>query len=92
MTANHRLAITAKAPGERSTVTIDGHDISRALTGLTLSIGVGQIPTATLDLLLIDATQFQDAEARILIPEATRETLLALGWTEPDDTTTSPAP
>ena len=93
MSNNHRLAITAQAPGERSTITIDGHDISNALTGLTLEIGVGKVPTATLDLLLIDTTEYQDAETRILIPEATRDTLVALGWTPPEQSDTAkPSP
>lgn len=78
-----RLGITAKAPGEHSTVTLDGHDIARALTGLTLTLGVGQVPTATLDLLLLDITEVQDAETRILVPDATRDVLTALGWTAP---------
>jgi hypothetical protein len=78
-----RLAIRATATGHGRTVTLDGNDISKALTGVTLTLGVGQVPTATLDLLLIDVTEVQDAETRILIPDATRDALTAIGWTPP---------
>lgn len=82
---HHRLAITTAATGYGSTVTLDGQDISHALTGLTLNLGVGRASIATLDLLLIDITEVKDAQTRILVPDATRDALTALGWTPPAD-------
>lgn len=79
----HRLAITARGLG--STVHLDGHDIGSALTGLTLTLSAGQAPTATLDLAIHNVTELQDSETRILIPDATRDALIALGWTPPAD-------
>jgi hypothetical protein len=84
MPDTHRLAITATGVGTAE-VLLNGQDIANALTGLTLDMGVGKVPTATLDLLLIDTTKVQDAETRIFIPDATREALLALGWTPPTE-------
>lgn len=75
------LSITTQ--GHAAEVRIDGHDIADGLTGLTLSMGVGRIPTATLELLIPDVTELHDAETQLLIPDSTRDVLVALGWTPP---------
>lgn len=80
----HNLAIKATGIGTAE-ILLNGQDIASALTDLTLTMGVGKVPTATLDLLLIDTTQIQDAETRILIPDATRDLLVTLGWTPPGE-------
>ncbi|MCU1612610.1 MAG: hypothetical protein JWO98_150 [Frankiales bacterium] len=87
MSNRHTVRITANGP-HATEVSIDGTDIRNALTGLTLRMGVGDIPRMTVDLLLLDVTELQDAEAQVLIPDATVEALVALGWTPPVD----PAP
>jgi hypothetical protein len=87
----HKLAITQLDPTGYS-VTVDGHDISTALTGLSVTMNAGRHTEATLDLRYIDVTEIQDAETRIHIPDAIREVLLALGWTAPaEDEPTPPA-
>lgn len=80
----HNLAIKATGIGTAE-VLLNGHDIASALTDLTLTMGVGNVPTAKLRLLLIDTTEFQDAETQILIPDATRDLLVTLGWTPPGE-------
>lgn len=82
----HNLAIKATGIGTAE-ILLNGQDIASALTDLTLTMGVGKVPTATLDLLLIDTTQIQDAETRILIPDSTRDLLVTLGWAPPCDGT-----
>ncbi|NUQ95673.1 MAG: hypothetical protein HOY79_03635 [Streptomyces sp.] len=82
MSNTHRLTVTATGP-KTTTVRLDGHDIANALTGLTLTLGVDRVPEAHLELLLIDVTDIQDIDARILISDTAREMLVALGWTPP---------
>lgn len=84
MTTNHRLAINAPSP-RAVEVHLNGQDIAHGLTGLTLTMGAGRVPQATLDLLILDVTEVQDTETRILIPDTTRDALIALGWTPPAD-------
>ncbi|MEE4546475.1 hypothetical protein V2S66_31485 [Streptomyces sp. V4-01] len=86
----HRLAVHATGYGQGSTVTLDGHDISGALTGLTFAIEVNKPTTATLDLRLYDVTEIQDVEARVLVPDGTRDALIALGWAPPAEPTEVP--
>lgn len=79
------VQITGLAPGYRDTrVTIGDVDIpTQALRGLTLTAGAGELPALLLEVALIDVTKV-GGELEILIPDETRETLLALGWTPPD--------
>lgn len=65
----------------RGTVEIDGRELP-GVRGLTLTAEYGHTPTLELDLALYDVSTV--AEARIVIPDQTREALLALGWTPPD--------
>lgn len=78
----HSFAVTTTGPTSAQ-VLIDGHDIAHGVTGLTLTMGVAQVPTVTLDLAILDATEIQDVQARVLIPDATRDLLTRLGWTPP---------
>lgn len=80
----HSFAVTTTGPTSAQ-VLIDGHDIAHGVTGLTLTMGVAQVPTVTLDLAILDATEIQDVQARVLIPDATRDLLTHLGWTAPAD-------
>lgn len=85
MTNTHTLAIHSK--GTHATVHLDGTDIAHALTGIALTLGVNKAATATLDLVIVDVTEVQDTEARIVIPDATRDLLVQLGWTAPPEAT-----
>lgn len=78
----HSFTVTSTGPTSAS-VLIDGHDIANGCAGLTLTMGVGQVPTVNLDLLILATTEIQDVQARILIPDATRDLLIGLGWTPP---------
>lgn len=87
--AAHAVTITHTGPGDTKVI-LDGTDIATSLTGLSLTMGPGQVPTVTLDLRIFGVTEIQDIEARILVPDATRDTLIALGWTPPADPSAEP--
>jgi hypothetical protein len=76
-------------PGEKpgtTRVELDGTDITKLTTGVTVSYAVGQIPSVELDVLVFEATS--DAGlAEIRIPEDTRALLMKFGWSPPTDGT-----
>jgi hypothetical protein len=81
----HRVEI--RTNGTRGQVLIDGHDIARAVTGLTFTAGVDQVvPSLQLDLQLIDVTELGSTETKVLLGETVTEALIALGWTPPKET------
>jgi hypothetical protein len=79
-----KLHITSD--GVASRVRLDGEDISRALVGVRLNLGVGVLPQATLDVLVHDLTT--ETEGQVVLPEATRDLLVRLGWTPPAEEAT----
>lgn len=70
-------------PGH-GTVRVDGTDISSSITGVTVEARVNDVPRVTLDLRVFETAR-SDGQAEIIIPDPTRETLIALGWTPPED-------
>lgn len=77
----YRLAITPTTDGGY-TVTVDGHDIAPALTGITLNMGEDQPPQATVGL-RITTPEIQPIQADVAVPPETAAALQALGWTPP---------
>ncbi|MFD8805570.1 hypothetical protein [Streptomyces sp. NPDC059597] len=73
--------------GPSAQVELDGQDIAKALTGLTLRLGVGHLPTATLDLIVHDFGA--EADVRFVVPDECRDLLVRLGWTPPAEEATS---
>ncbi len=68
----------------RLDVTLDGQEIGNALTGVTVTLGSGQFPTAELHAAILTADV--DGEMVVVkLPEATRALLVQLGWTPPPD-------
>lgn len=63
---------------------IGGHDISNAVRAFVVRGGVGELPTLELDLSVHDVTRLESVEMEILVPPATRDALIALGWTPPE--------
>ena len=76
----HSLRISG--PGNTSRVELSGHDISRALSGVSLRLEAGCVPTATLDLVLWEMPTELDA-VQVKVPDPTKELLVRLGWTPP---------
>ncbi|MGN9802067.1 hypothetical protein [Micromonospora sp. L32] len=63
-------------------VVLDGNDVSNGVRALQISSAVGEVPRLELDVVVVEDLRF-DGEVRVVIPDATRETLEALGWTPP---------
>lgn len=61
-------------------VIVDGQTIG-GVRDLDLNASAREIPRLTLDLLLAEVEI--DGEMEVLVPESTREALIALGWTPP---------
>jgi hypothetical protein len=79
---SHRVEIGTTKGGH--SLAIDGHDVSRAATGLTLTMGLaGTMPELQLDLQLIDASTLGSVEAEVILGAGAHEALVALGWTPP---------
>lgn len=71
---------TYQAELTADSIVVNGHDISNACTGYTLSAEVHDIPRLSVDLLTIPA---YNGRAAVTIPGSTRDALIALGWTPP---------
>lgn len=83
MTRHH---VEIRTEGTRGQVLIDGHDIARAVTGLTFTAGIDQqLPTLRLDLRLIDVTELGSTEAEVLLGAGVEDALKRLGWTPPEE-------
>lgn len=78
--------LDARIGATSATVRVDGVDISHALTGLTITAGAGEGPTATLDLAIHEESghHVTATDVRLRVPDDTRDALVALGWTPPD--------
>ena len=75
--------LTVTPLGKNEHVEVNGVDVAPGCRGYTLRAEVGEMPTLTLDLPLLEGAEV-DGDVQVLIPEATRQTLIALGWTPPD--------
>lgn len=84
-TAWHTLRISGPGPAGR--VELSGQDISNALSGLSLRLEAGCVPTATLDLVLWELPTELDT-VQVKVPDATKELLVRLGWTPPAEEAT----
>lgn len=62
-------------------VELDGHDISHALTGLRLSLDSGPVGEVRLDVIAEELETHSDVI--VLLPDATKDLLVRLGWTPP---------
>lgn len=81
--SRHQVEIHQESP-YKYRVLVDGVDIARSLTRLTLRMGVGEIPELDLGLQVIDVTQLGSIEAEVLLGAGVHEALVALGWTPPE--------
>lgn len=82
---NEPRQFSVKGSGARHAVCIDGHDISRAVRGLTVSMSAGCLPEVTLDLAIFEAEEIVLGEAHIVVTEPAVELLEQLGWTRPEE-------
>lgn len=78
------LRISRRAGGVGHHVELDGHDIANSVLGMSLEFKAGHETTATLHLVL-DEIPAETDEARVHLPDKTRDLLVRLGWTPPQD-------
>jgi hypothetical protein len=82
------LRIGRSEKGLGHCVELDGHDIANAILGLTVAFKGGEMPTASLDLVL-DEIPTETEDVRVHLPDETRDLLVRLGWTPPAEEPTS---
>lgn len=80
---DHSLRVVAKG-ATGGTVELDGEDISNTVRGLDIQLRVGDIPKVTLDVVVVDLSNETDGAAALIRPE-TRDLLVKLGWTPPEE-------
>lgn len=72
-------------PGEKpgsTKVALDGNDISKLVTGVTVTYAVGELPRVDLDVLVFVAGSAADL-AQVHVSDETKMLLMKLGWTPP---------
>jgi hypothetical protein len=86
MTANQPRSLRIARPTGRGgwIVELDGHDIARALAGLTVRLTGDPIATATLDVIAEELPE-EIGEVKAYLPDATKDLLVRLGWTPPTE-------
>ena len=68
----------------RGRVVIDGLDISPIVTGVSVDSAPREASEVTLRLLGVRTVRI-DGDARVIVDDATRSALLAIGWTPPQE-------
>ncbi|MER5653446.1 hypothetical protein ABT076_10565 [Streptomyces sp. NPDC002131] len=82
MTRHH---IEIKTEGLVGQLLIDGHDIARAVAGLTYSVRAGELPRLQVDLRQAPSSEIAGTEADVLLDSHAIEALKLLGWTPPEE-------
>ena len=77
-----RVQIDLNAVG-LGTITLDGHDVSAGVRGVTFRSEVGNLTEVTLDMVVRQRAR-ASGEAQVIIPDDTARALHVLGWTSPD--------
>jgi hypothetical protein len=83
--SNHAITIT---PGEwpgGARIRLDDTDISNAVRGIDVSMEAGNLPQVTVELRIDEIRRIDSEHAVVLIPSSTRDALVALGWTPPQE-------
>lgn len=80
--ALHDVVLRLGTPGD-SLIRVDGHDLTNAVRAVNVDSTAVDKPRVTLDL-LVHPVEVR-GETTVHIPDATRDALVALGWTPPAD-------
>ena len=67
-----------------SQIVVDGVDITAGVRAFSLTAAAGDVPELNLDMAVVEVEV--DGEVRVELTDGTREALLALGWTPPQET------
>jgi len=77
----HKMKIT---PGMGAhAIHVDGHDLSRGVRTVRLTLEPGDAPHVELEMAIIEMDPVEFETPNLYIPDATRDALVALGWTPP---------
>lgn len=77
----HHLKVTVpNGHGGKGAVELDGEQLKKVV-GIALSMRVGELNTATLELLAPEIEV--EGKFQVMLPEETQATLKRLGWTPP---------
>ncbi|SEN85471.1 hypothetical protein [Nonomuraea pusilla] len=80
----HKVTILPNAGGFGAHgLQVDGHDISRGVRSLTMSLDPGTPPRVDLEMALVEVQRMEFETSELYISESTREALITLGWTAP---------
>jgi hypothetical protein len=88
----HRHSVDISMDGPHGRVIVDGLDLANAVQAITWQSDARSCPRMELELRIIDVTKLSSKDTEILIPDATAEALIALGWAPPDVTKGDPPP
>lgn len=80
---SRRLQIGRGGESKGTKVRLGGEDIANDLTGLTLRMVPGELPTVVLDVFICDLSADLD-DVRAVVSEETHKLLVQLGWTPPE--------
>ncbi|MBD2900759.1 hypothetical protein amrb99_97680 [Actinomadura sp. RB99] len=78
-----RVTVTPGALAHR--IAINGTDISAAVSDATITLRAGDVPEVDLTLHTYEIDRMDLPNPQIHIPAETRDALILLGWTPPDD-------
>lgn len=80
------ISITTNTPAVGAhRIEVDGQDISSGVRAATLWLHPGELPELDLELHVVEVQRIDSAEAKVVVPDATREALVKLGWTPPPE-------
>lgn len=77
------LRIATTAAGHKTTIEVDGHNVSNMCRGYVLRGSVGEFTTLELDLAVLKPADVE-GEARIVLSPEVEQALTSLGWTPPE--------
>lgn len=81
----HHVQIDAGDRPGTHRVLVNGQDISKAVISCTLTIDARDLlPELSLRLANFDVGRYDQADTEIVLTDPTREALIALGWTPPE--------
>ncbi len=77
-----KAVIKIESQGPYATVNLNGLDIHNAITGYTIRQESNNVPRVELELA---SSMGFEGEGEVDIPNSTRATLIAMGWTAPPE-------
>lgn len=80
-----KLEITGTGLPGGTVIRLDGHDITQVMRELTLNVGAGVVPSLDLTIPVFEGMRLGLEEVQVYLPDETRELLVRIGWTPPEE-------